>query len=164
MATRKLTSEDLRHIQELAHGWGKIVVRQQWGEKGPGLDVDLAQMEEVAMAAVRALLAGTLEVGTQQQAEQLGSEQACPECGQMCPLQHEERPIVVGIGSIFNHDEPKGHCPACRRDFFPSASAAETGDARLQSVGGEQDRAGGGAGEVARGRRPNSARRRRDRD
>jgi hypothetical protein len=158
MATRKLTSEDLRHIQELAHGWGKIIVRQQWGEKGPGLDVDLTQMEEVAMAAIQALLAGTLEVATQQQASPLGQEQACPECGRVCSLTQEERAIVVRIGSIFNHDEPKGHCPACRRDFFPSASAAETGDARLQSVGGEQDRAGSGTGEVARGRRQNSAR------
>src|SRR5438876_3796986 len=149
MATRKPTAEDIRRIEELARGWGKIIVRQHWGEKGPGLDVSLTEMEEVAMAAVRALLAGTLEVGTRQQADQLGQEYACPKCGQMCPLQNEERPIVVGIGSIFNHDEPKAHCPACRRDFFPSASAAETGDARLQSVGAEQDRAGGGRSEVA---------------
>ena len=41
MAARKLNAEDLTHIQELAKGWGKIIVRQHWGEKGPGLDVDL---------------------------------------------------------------------------------------------------------------------------
>src|ERR1700722_3761824 len=107
MAGRKLKPEDLKRIEELAKGWGKIIVRQHWGEKGPGLDVDLTQMEDVAMAAVRALLAGTLEVATQQQADQLGDEQACPDCGRMCPLKHEERPIVVRIGSIFEHDEPK---------------------------------------------------------
>ncbi len=163
MATHKPTSEDLRRIAELAKGWGKIIVRQHWGEKGPGLDVDLAQMEEVAMAAVRGLLAGTLEVATQQQGGQLGPEHACPQCGKMCPLQHEQRPIVVGIGSVFEHQEPKAHCPACRRDFFPSASTAETGDARLQSVDVEQDRAGSGRGEVTSGRRQGSGRHRRDR-
>ena len=160
MATRKPTAEDIRRIEELARGWGKIIVRQQWGEQGPGLDVDLTQMEDVAMAAVRALLAGTLEVATQQQAGQLGQEQACPKCGRMCPLQTEERPIVVRIGSAFSHAEPKAHCPACRRDFFPSASAAETGHARLQSVGAEQDHPSGGTGEVAPSRRQGSGRRR----
>jgi hypothetical protein len=80
MAAQKLKQEDLQRIEELAKGWGKIIVRQYWGEKGPGLDVDLNQMEDVALAAVHGLLAGTLEVATQQQAHQLGEEQACPAC------------------------------------------------------------------------------------
>jgi hypothetical protein len=149
MAARKLKPEDLKHIEELAKGWGKIIVRQHWGEKGPGLDVDLSQMEDVAMAAVRALMAGTLEVATQLQASQLGEEQACPACGRMCPVKREVRPIVVRTGIAFEHDEPKAHCPACRRDFFPSASGLETGHARLQCIDSEQDRASGGSGEIA---------------
>jgi hypothetical protein len=149
MATRKLKPEDLERIQELAKDWGKIIVRQYWGEHGPGLDVDLTQMEDVAMAAVRALLAGTLEVATQQQASQLGQQQPCPKCGRLCPLNNEDRPITVRDGAVFEHHEPKAHCPACRRDFFPSASRAETGHARLQSGGSEQDRASSGSGEIA---------------
>ena len=158
MAARKATAEDLKRIEELAKGWGKIIVRQHWGEKGPGLDVDLTQMEDVAMAAVQALMAGTLESATQQQASQLGQQQPCPECGRMCPLKPEERPIVVRTGGSFDHQEPKAHCPACRRDFFPSASAVEAGYARLQSVDPEQDCPGGGPGEVASARRPSSRR------
>jgi hypothetical protein len=149
MATRKLTPQDLQRITELAKGWGKIIVRQQWGEQGPGLDVDLTQMEDVALAAVQGLMAGTLETATQQQAEQFGQEQPCPTCGRPCPLQRDERDITVRIGSTFDHREPKAHCPACRRDFFPSASDLETRPARLQSVGFQQDRAGRGSGEVA---------------
>ena len=160
MATRKLGPDDLKRIEELAKGWGKIIVRQQWGEQGPGPDVTLTQMEEVAMTAVRALLAGTLEVGTLQQAVQLGEQQGCPECGRLCPLEREPRPIVVRTGTTFEHQEPKGHCPACRRDFFPSASAAETGHARLQSVGSEQDRASGRPGQVASTGRQDSGHRR----
>ena len=140
MAARKATAEDLKRIEELAKGWGKIIVRQQWGDQGPGLDVDLTQMEDVGLAAVRGLLAGTLETATQMQAGQLGEQFACPGCGRMCPLRSEERSVVVNGGSSFEHREPKGHCPACRRDFFPSASGAEAEHARLQSVGAEQDR------------------------
>ena len=149
MAARQLMIEDLRHIQELAKGWGKIIVRQQWGEQGPGLDVDLTQMENVAMAAVQALLAGTLETATQQQAQQFGHERPCPTCKRLCPLQSDDREITVRIGSTFDHHEPKAHCPACRRDFFPSASGVETRQSRLQPLGSEEDRGGGGSGEVA---------------
>jgi hypothetical protein len=158
MAARKATAEDLKRIEELAKGWGKIIVRQHWGDQGPGLDVDLTQMEDVGLAAVRGLLAGTLEMATRMQADQLGEQHACPGCGRMCPLRAEERPVVVNGGSSFEHREPKGHCPACRRDFFPSASSAEAGHARLQSVGAEQDRPGGGRGEVPPGGRQGARR------
>ena len=129
-ATIKLTGEDLARIEALAKRWGKIVVKEQWGEDGPNLDVDLDQMEQVAMAAVRGLLSGTLEVATREQAQRLGNHQPCPDCGRSCPLTTEERPITTGSGS-FPHCEPAGHCPACRRDFFPSASAAEARRQRL---------------------------------
>jgi hypothetical protein len=160
MAKVKLTSEEIARIEELAKGWGKIVVRRHWGEPGPGLDVDFNEMEEVAMAAVRALLAGTLETATLQQAERLGAEQPCPDCGRVCPLQQTQRPIVVRTGVTIEHGEPKAHCPACRRDFFPSASDPEAKHARVQPVGSEQDRAGGRPGEVASVGRRGSGRRR----
>ncbi len=118
MATRKPTPEDLERITELAKRWGKIVVQEQWGEQGPGLDVNLEQMEQVALAAVRGLLAGTLQTATEQQAQQLGDQQPCPDCGRLCPLVSEDRTLTTG-GGTFQHSEPKAHCPAARRDFFP---------------------------------------------
>jgi hypothetical protein len=130
MATHKPTSEDLARVEELAKRWGKRVVQEQWGRDGPGLDVNLDQMEAVAMAAVRGLLAGTLEAATAQQAEHLGQQHPCPDCGRLCPLTEEERPVTTGIGS-FVHREPMGHCPACRRDFFPSASESESERSRV---------------------------------
>src|SRR5277367_5261531 len=86
MATHKPTGEDLARIEDLAKRWGKVVVKEQWGDGGPGLDVDLDQMEQVAMAAVRGLLAGTLEVATGEQAQHLRDHQSCPDCGRSCPL------------------------------------------------------------------------------
>ena len=61
MAKRKLSPEELQAITDLARQWGKIVVRRAFGEQGPSLDVDFAQMEEVARAAAQGLTAGALE-------------------------------------------------------------------------------------------------------
>jgi hypothetical protein len=123
MATSKLTDKDIEEIRVLAKQWGKIVVRRAFGEEGPGLDVDLDTMEQIAVAAAAGLTAGTLEEATQRQAQLLPNEQPCPTCGRLCPTQPQTRPIVVK-GGQFLHHEPAASCPACRRDFFPSASSA----------------------------------------
>src|SRR5713101_6630055 len=138
MATRKFTSEELQAITRLAKQWGKIVVRQAFGAQGPGLDVDLAQMEEVAFAAAQGLTAGALEEATSRQGQQLGEQQSCPQCQRLCPVTTEERPIQAK-GGAFQLREPKCYCPTCRRDFFPSASAPQAGRARLQSDHPSQD-------------------------
>jgi hypothetical protein len=132
MATRKFTPEELLAITRLAKQWGKIVVRHAFGEQGPGLDVDLAQMEQIAFAAAQGLTAGALEAATAQQAQQLGEQHACPKCQRVCSATPEERPIQAQ-GGAFQLREPKCYCPTCRRAFFPSASAAQTRRARLQS-------------------------------
>jgi hypothetical protein len=132
MATRKLTPEDLQAIARVAKQWGKIVVRHAFGEQGPGLDVDFAQMEAVAYAAAQGLTAGAIEAATVQQGEQLGERQPCPKCGKLCSVGSAERPFHVK-GAEIQLCEPKCYCPTCRRDFFPSASATEVEYARLQS-------------------------------
>jgi hypothetical protein len=148
MGSRKLTPEDLAAIASVAKSWGKVVVRRAFGEAGPGLDVDLAQMEEVAVAAARGLTAGALEAATQQQAQLLGTEQPCPACGHLCGVRPEERPVVVR-GGVFQHQEPVCYCPTCRRAFFPSAATSEDGCPRLQPGGPAQDRGDGRGSEVA---------------
>ena len=130
MGTRKLTQEDLDSIRQLAAQWGKIVVRRAFGDEGAGLDVDLDQMEQIAVAAAKGLTAGALEVATEQQGQRLGEQQACPACGRMCSVGSEERTVHVR-GGTFQHREAKCHCPTCRRDFFPSASTVETRRPRL---------------------------------
>jgi len=124
MATRKFTPEELQAITRLAKQWGKIVVRRGFGDQGPGLDVDLAQMEEVAFAAAQGLTAGVLEEATSSQGEKLGEHQPCPQCHELCLVTQEERPIQAK-GGAFQLREPRCYCRTCRRDFFPSASAAQ---------------------------------------
>lgn len=48
------------------------------------------------------------------------SAQACPTCGRTCAVEHVQR-TVTGLDGPVKIMEPKAHCPACRRDFFPSA-------------------------------------------
>jgi len=139
MGSRKLTADDLERIRMVAKQWGKIIVRQAFGPDGPGLDVDLVQMEAVAQAAVQGLAAGTLESATAQQAQAMGTAHACPTCSHVCTSTPEPR-TIQGLDGPFEHTEPACYCPTCRRDFFPSASASEAGQARLHAERGIQDR------------------------
>ena len=148
MATRKLSPEELQAVTRLAKQWGKIVVKQAFGEQGPGLDVDFAQMEDVAGAAARGLAEGALEVATAQQGQLLGEKQPCPHCGKLCTVARAERPLRAN-GGVVQLREPKCYCPTCRRDFFPSASGAEAGRARLQSNDDVQDPVRDGGSEIA---------------
>ena len=78
MARPSFTPQDLQKIREVAAQWGKIVARRAFGEQGPGTDVDLTTMEELALAAAAGLTEGTLTTLLEQQAQALGQQQACP--------------------------------------------------------------------------------------
>jgi hypothetical protein len=43
----------------------------------------------------------------------------CPTCETRCKLQLRERQVLSGDGRL-NLPELVGHCPCCRRDFFPA--------------------------------------------
>jgi hypothetical protein len=130
MMSKEARERKLKEIQEVAEGWGKMIAREAFPD-GPGLDVTLADMEEYAVAASRALVKGAVESMTTTQGEELGEEAPCPTCGKMCLLKKKWRRVVVRGGEA-HLDEPVGHCPACRRDFFPSASGIEVGQSRVQ--------------------------------
>lgn len=122
MASKELSERKVKEIEEIARGWGKLLAREAYPE-GPGLDVSLADMEDVVARATRAIVRGAVETMTDDQADDLGQEAACPNCGRICKLKRKPRPLVVRGGQA-TLDEPVGHCPTCRRDFFPSASGA----------------------------------------
>ena len=123
MAQRSFSPEQLQELRSLTSQWGKIIARRACGEGGPGLDVDLEAMEQIARAAADGLTEGTLQTLLQQQADALGEHQPCPDCGRPCTLRRQERPLNVR-GTQLPQSEPVGHCPDCRRDFFPPTAAA----------------------------------------
>jgi hypothetical protein len=121
MAHRDFTPEEIHELRRLAAQWGKIVARRAFGDDGPGLDVDLATMEQIALAAATGLTEGTLQTLLEQQAQALGEQQPCPDCGRPCAVRREDRPLQVQ-GAALQQSEPVCHCPDCRRDFFPPAA------------------------------------------
>lgn len=47
----------------------------------------------------------------------------CPKCGTLCQLTEQQRPMT-SIDGAFELQELAGHCPVCRRAFFPSAGSS----------------------------------------
>ena len=125
MPKRKPTPEQLAAVKELAKQWGKIVAKNAYGPDGPPLDADFDEMEQIAAAATAGLVEGTLEHLTSQQAQQLPDELPCPACQTSCPLKTRPRQVVARGATVTLH-EPVAHCPACRRDFSPSANQSQT--------------------------------------
>ncbi len=123
MGSRPLTPDALDRIPRRAQDGGKSIVRQAFGDQGPGRDVDLTQRELIAQAAARGRTAGTLEEAPAQQAQLLGPQQPCPGCGRPCPVSTPERPGDVQGGS-FAHRQPVCSCPTCRRAFSPALPPA----------------------------------------
>src|SRR5205809_6738714 len=100
MARRRFTPEELNGLRELASQWGKIVARRAFGDQGPGLDVDFSAMEQIAQAAASGLTEGTLQTLLEQQANSLGEQQPCPDCGRSCVLGRLGRPLQVLGGQL----------------------------------------------------------------
>ncbi len=139
MARHAFTPEELQELRLLAAQWGKIVARRAYGDQGPGLDVDFAAMEQIALAAATGLTEGTLQTLLELQAQALGEQQPCPDCGRPCPLRRQERTLHVQ-GAQLQQSEPLCHCPDCRRDFFPPTAHAASGWAWLQHGSAPEDR------------------------
>jgi len=118
MARRDFSPEEIHELRRLAASWGKIVARRAFGDQGPGLDVDFSTMEQIALAAAAGLTEGTLQTLLEQQADALGEQRPCPDCGRPCVLRRQERTLHTQ-GPPLQQSEPMGHCPDCRRDFFP---------------------------------------------
>jgi len=123
MATRELSRKKIEEIREIARGWGRLLAREAYPD-GPGLDVSLAEMEEIAATASRGMVEGAVETMAGDQAEQFGEETPCPTCGKLCKLEKRRRRVTVRGGEAAL-DEPVAHCSTCRRDFFPSATGVE---------------------------------------
>jgi hypothetical protein len=53
------------------------------------------------------------------------ADAACPTCGKRCHLEVQQR-TLHGVDGLVEVIELVAHCPACRRDFFPSTPSDGT--------------------------------------
>ena len=104
MARRELPLQLLQEIRVLAEGWGKIVARRAFGDDGPGLDTDFHAMEQIAQAAANGLAEGALATLLEQQAQALGQQLPCPDCGTLCAISREPRTLHRPGGSVTPKD------------------------------------------------------------
>jgi hypothetical protein len=131
MAGRQLHPNKIQEIRAFAAQWGKIVARRALADAGPDASLDFQAMEDLAAAAAAGLTEGTLAALLEQRAGTLPAQIPCPDCGQLCPLGHQERPLTVHSGQTIPLREPLVHCPVCRRDFFPPADRPAAGQSPL---------------------------------
>jgi hypothetical protein len=104
---------------DLAEDWGKVIARRAFGDAGPPDDVTFDTLEQIAVDTAQALTRGTIEHWLRRDTQRLGAIPPCPQCGHDGPVRTEPRDLIVRAATVHS-DEPVGHCPACRRDFFPS--------------------------------------------
>jgi hypothetical protein len=80
----------------------------------------LCELETVSQSLAHRLGCVSLSRAVREVAAGCGAQAACPSCGQDCPVEVTKR-IVKGVSGSIELMEPRAHCSACRRDFFPSA-------------------------------------------
>jgi len=135
MPSNQIKDGKFQELTALAERYGIMLADQAYGPEGPGLDVDLATMEDLAVALQQSLLKGMCEQLTQRQSSRLPGIQPCPECGGACEVEQSEQvdlPVNKSVsrpirtrGGPFDLTEPRCYCRSCRRSFFPSADSAQ---------------------------------------
>jgi len=108
-------------LQELA----ELISLEQFGEEGIPKEITFSEIEEIGHQ-VGQLAAGAMDQSLPLwHAKHLAAMEPCPQCGEDCQVQQRQRSLQTRDGTV-TLDEPVCHCSRCARDFFPSASVAET--------------------------------------
>ena len=126
MSHKKLSSQFLKEIRELAARWGKIAAERAAREVGSDPPMDFMEMEQFAAVVAAGVTEGSIIALFEQQVQALATESPCPECGTLCPVQHKDRSLKIEGGQLQLH-EPVCHCPKCRRGFFPPTARSASG-------------------------------------
>ena len=119
MPFHKSTRIDHAELDRVAQGWGKVVARRVHEQVGPELELDADDIETLANEAARVVCSSAIADLLQRKAALLDAQQPCPACQHLCQVQRQPRTIDFRGGPV-TYNEPVCHCPACRRDFFPS--------------------------------------------
>jgi hypothetical protein len=110
---------------------------------------NFTEMESAGHRLGQAVARAATERLTLARAGRMTEPQPCPTCGQVCAVEHRERELATIDGPLVLC-EPVSHCPACRRDFFPSACGVGSVSKDVQSRGDRQDSLGERGVEVGR--------------
>lgn len=118
-----------------------------YGPQGPELDCDIDEIEDAAVLVARAAFDAVIARALELQKQRLPNKLPCPDCGSLCLVKFETRTIQGRMGAAAIQ-EPFCSCPACKRDFFPSAGGTAAGWPELHTSGAAQGGACGGNASV----------------
>jgi hypothetical protein len=118
--------EDQKVVENLAKKW-EIDLE---ADDVAGPNATFASIEMAARRVGQAVTRQICEDLAAKQANLAKEPQPCPTCEKLCEVDFRERAMTTGDGPI-GLVEVVCHCSACRRDFFPSASAIGSSSARL---------------------------------
>ena len=116
--------EAKRELVQSARLLGENLSRRAFGERGPDLNVTLADLEQFLRPLVQAMASGFLATSAEEQTERLAETLPCPTCGRECSREEQERTLTAEEGP-FTWSEPACHCTHCDRSFFPSTDGFE---------------------------------------
>jgi hypothetical protein len=108
--------EKLQLLRRLA----EISVEEQRGRGTFDRTPHMTQLEGESLALGRLLSRLSLTRAAAETAAMHAPSAACPSCGQRHPVSTAKRTVQSMAGPV-ELMETVAHCPACRRDFFPSA-------------------------------------------
>jgi len=110
-------------VAKLALQLAETFSTEIYGPEGPALDMDIDQIEETAVLAARAAFDAVIAEAFRLQNQKLPRHMPCPKCHKPSETRFEGRSIRGRMGPA-RIQEPVCFCPACDRDFFPSAGNA----------------------------------------
>ena len=148
MAWKRSERPEVAEQQVFLDGVAKNLADKLYGPAGPPWGTSFMDLEEVAVQLGQAITRELLNRSLARQAE-VTAETVCPTCQSESTVREPEpRTLTTRAGPV-DWDEPRRHCPRCRRSFFPSVP--RVGDRPLGGIaGGADDAAGGGNGDVVR--------------
>ena len=86
--------------------------------RGPDLDLNFDAIEAVAFQAAQAVIKGTIQQSLSQQQGNSGRPSRARNADESSPWRPNHGNSSYTAPRV-QYDEPKCHCPTCRRDFFP---------------------------------------------
>jgi hypothetical protein len=107
-------------LERLLRETAETAAELQAAERGAGRPVHFSQIEAAAHQVGSHLSCRIQERTARELAADIPQEAPCPTCGTPCRLDIQRRTVSSTDGPL-DLWEPHGHCPRCRRDFFPAA-------------------------------------------
>ena len=124
MSLTKSVEAKREELLQSARLLGENLSQRAFGERGPDLNVTLADMEQLLRPLVQAMAGGFLGKSAAEQSQRLAETLPCPTCGRECAKEQQERTLTAEDGP-FTWSEPTCRCEHCDRSFFPSADGFE---------------------------------------